>query len=362
MKEKPIHGVLPDYQIQDLMDSGVLLGATSSRIQPASIDLMPDLNTLMNLKHYTLPRKGESIEKLVKELRRNGIARSASSLILPSQTHHLVRLKESLAGSDCFVRANPKSSIGRIFTHTRLICDGTSVVDEIPKEYKGELWMLLTPKFPSIKLHEYEPINQIRFFSGDARLSEHDLRRELVYKPKLVREPQMLSNKQFPITVTGNTIGQIPISVDLKGKCYRTRSTNRPLGLEERNISFQEYYEEIDPEEMKNGLVVETARGYLIGTIELFEVPQNMAIEVIVSDKFGAIQIHFAGFVDPGFGLHIGNSVTLEIVANEIGVCLRHGQYVGTVSCEWMASVPKKIYQGNYKHQEAGAKLPKYLV
>lgn len=361
--KKLIHGVLPDLEIAELMKDHILNGATSSRIQPASIDLVPDLDTLMVLKHYSLPRKDENVDCMISQWSKTGVAHSVKSMTLLPQTHYLVRMKESLRGSECFARVNPKSSIGRIFLQSRLLCNGVSTVDEVPVSYNGKLWTLLTPKFFPITLSPTESINQMRFFSGDARLSEHDLRRMIGYKKHIVTEPRDLFDIQKTISVTGGAIGEIPISVDLHSKCYRTKhATGRPLSLSERSVDFNEYYELIDPEEIKAGLVIDCTKGYLIGTIEQFQVPKNMAIEVMVSDKYGEIKLHFAGFVDPGFGLGIGNSITLEIVANEQGACLRHGQYVGTVRAEWMASVPSKVYAGNYTHQEAGAKLPKYLA
>jgi deoxycytidine triphosphate deaminase len=362
MKE-PIHGVLPDYQINQLITDGILNGANIERIQPASIDIELDLNTLISLDYFTLPIRGESIESLVMNMRKSGTAKDAKSFTLNTKKHYLVRMKESFLNVPCFTRANPKSSAGRIFTHSRLLCDKSSMFDEVPVGHTGSLWTLITPKFFPVTLHETEQLNQLRFFYGDARLSVHELCRELHFNPDLVQMPA--EDERFDeIEVIGSSIGEIPISVDLKGKCYRTRKTSRPLGLQERDAPLDAYYELIDPESIKNGLILEEGYGYLIGTVEQFQVGNNMAFEVIASDKHGEIQIDFAGFGDPGFGLRtirIGNSVTLEIVSYEKGLCIRHGQYVGTVRFEYMAGRPQKMYQGNYVHQERGAKAPKYV-
>jgi dCTP deaminase len=290
-----IHGVLPDHEIEGLIDNGTLCGANKNRIQPASIDLSPDLNTLMKLKYFTIPKKGECIENLISDLRKQGAAKDATKLTLDTKEHYLVRLKESFNES-LYGRANPKSSTGRTFNHSRMICDRTSVIDELPADHSGNIWMLITPKFFPVTLSEIESLNQLRFFNGDARLSDHELRRMLVNNPDLVKIPEGQMENNVPVEVIGNTIGEILISVDLKNKCYRTiHNIERPLGLNERNVPFTEYYEEIDPDEMKDGLILEEGRGYLIATVEQVSIPENMAAEVMISNNHGEIQIHLAG-------------------------------------------------------------------
>ncbi len=360
MTEKEIlEGVIPDSQIRALISGEFIRNANVNCIQPASLDLQPDLNAIFELSHITFPRRSENIDDLLNELRRTGIAKEVKNPTLFPGKWYLVKLKEELKTLPYFARVNPKSSIGRIFNHTRLICSKQGGIDIVTPGYSGSIWLLVAPKFFPITLSETEQLNQMRFFSGDARLKESELRRYMKKHPEIVTFPRDMFSEQ--VLIEGNAVAEVPVSVDLHGKCYKTKKTNRPLNLSHRNVSFEEYFEVIEPESMERGLLLEQGYGYLIGTLEQIRVPHDLATEVTISDRFGEIKAHFAGFIDPLFGNPKGNSITLEIVSYEPGLMIRHGQEVTSLRFEWMASPPEKGYAGNYTNQERGAKLPKYL-
>ncbi len=361
-QHQTFQGVISDQGMRTLIDTGHLTGAEKSRIQPASIDLDLNLNDIFELSSLTFPRHTEKVDELMMGLVKSGIAKKHSSTTLMSGKYYFVRLNAVLRNSPFFGKTNPKSSTGRTFNHCRLIADNQTAIDEFPAGYSGGMATILAPKFFPITLVESEPLSQLRFFSGDARLNETELRSYLRRDPIMVTLPnQGMFVEQESINVFGGRIGEVGLTADLSGACYRTKRTERPLVLSDRTAPWKEYFELIDPDEMKYGLLLEQGRGYLIGSRERFRVPHDIAVVVTVSDKYGEVKIHFAGFVDPLFGDPYGNSITLEMISHEPNLLIRHGQQVGGVQFEWMSDIPTKGYSGNYKDQKHGAKLPKFF-
>ncbi len=58
-----------------------------------------------------------------------------------------LELRPNLSGA-----ANPKSSTGRIDIFTRLIVDGGEAFDDVPLDYKGELWLEISPRSFSVRV------------------------------------------------------------------------------------------------------------------------------------------------------------------------------------------------------------------
>jgi dCTP deaminase len=81
----------------------------------------------------------------------------------------------------------------------------------------------------------------------------------------------------------------------------------------------------------------------------------------------GEFRVHYAGFFDPGFGHGAtggqGSRGVLEVRCHEAPFVLDHGQVVGRLVYERMASRPDRLYgadiSSNYQGQ--GLKLSKHF-
>ena len=73
-------------------------------------------------------------------------------------------LRPSLSGA-----ANPKSSTGRLDIFSRLIVDGSEAFDEVPLNYRGRLWLEISPRSFSVRVREGSRLCQIRFRSRNAK-------------------------------------------------------------------------------------------------------------------------------------------------------------------------------------------------
>jgi dCTP deaminase len=161
-------GAIPMQLIRDMMHAGYLVGGSENALQPASLDLTVT-DEIYRLRGSYLPRSGEPMADI---LTRGSLFRHPIERPLEHNGIYLVRLAESLKlPPDIRATASNKSSSGRINLRGRLLGEGVPRFDEIPEGYNGSLWLELIPKSFPVKLHAGDRINQIRFFTGDTRLS-----------------------------------------------------------------------------------------------------------------------------------------------------------------------------------------------
>ena len=92
------------------------------------------------------------------------------------------------------------------------------------------------------------------------------------------------------------------------------------------------------------------------------------AAEMVAYDtSVGELRSHYAGFLDPGFGLAeaggAGSKIVLEVRSHDVPFLLDHGQRVATLEYEPMAQRPDRLYgeslRSNYQGQ--GLKLSKHF-
>ncbi len=363
-------GVFPDKVISEFIETECIKYGDYSRVQPASIDILPDLNDIYEIDYFFPPRKGEKVETILKDLCIGKAARRIHGSTLKVGKKYLLRIVERIEGLPFYVRMNPKSSPGRVFLHSRLMTDGHTAFDEIyPEHQPGCHWMMLSPKCFNITLAEGEPISQLRFFKGNDRLSRKDLEREISRNNfiDLPSAPVLFKGLESLVPVLGEDIASNLLTIDMSCDivAFKTKRNDEPILLSMRDVNPKEYFEYIYQDRTRgNGLVLDQLAGYLLGSLERIRLPSYLAAEVVpFSEKYGELRTHFAGFVDPGFGTDTqnGNSITFEVLTQEQGVGTRHGQSIGEIQYEYMSSEPTKAYAGNYKFQPSGPQLPKYF-
>lgn len=367
-----LRGVLPDYVIEQFLDSEFILGASKDCVQPASIDVHLDLNSIYEIDYLYSPRPTETVDTIIMQLSKGNSARKISGKTLLKGKRYAIRLQERLIGLPFFARMNPKSSPGRVFLHSRMLTDGYHAYDEMyPIHQEGKQWLIVTPKCFNITLAEKEPITQLRFFQGNDQLSRKTLEREVSKQPFIMFpsvQDTFLLDAPLGVPIVGDEIASHLLTVDMGCDvvAYKTKKNDDPIDLGKRSADANKYFECISKEQLLDGcLILEEGVGYLLGSYERIKVPEHLAAEVVpFSDKYGELRTHYAGFVDPGFGRNApqGNSITFEVICNEAGVCLRHRQPIAELKYEYMSSIPKKLYQGNYKLQQTGPQLPKYFA
>ncbi len=115
-------------------------------------------------------------------------------------------------------------------------------------------------------------------------------------------------------------------------------------------------------------LILDPDEFYILVSREAVHVPPGYAAEMTPFDPLvGEFRVHYAGFFDPGFGHSAaggtGSRAVLEVRSHEVPFILDHGQIVGRLVYERMASRPSALYGADLKsnYQAQGLKLSKHF-
>jgi len=361
-------GALPYQTILSLISSGFIKNATEKNVAPASLDLTitPEI---YRTERIFQPRPGEKISELIKT-----IETSPYDLKYPLEKGltYLAKIEETLDLPDSvYGYCNPKSSTGRNDIHTRILADGVPRYDAItPAGFKGNLWIIISPKSYPIKISAGETLSQARFFNQNTRFDELEMQIELK-EFKLIWNS--LGDKYYRYDELkikdndGSVILTLDLTQDIIGyKCY---GSNRILDLSKINYYPPErFFEPIKKQD--DCVYLRKGDFYILSTKEAVRVPPHLACEMSPMDeRSGEFRSHYAGFIDPGWGWGSegegkGRQITLELRPFE-DIVVRDNQPIGKIKFERMAEIPDVIYDkkitSNYTKQ-TGPKLSKHFI
>ena len=205
------NGVLPSQYIKELIDRNFMFSnedINEDLIQPASIDLRLGFKA-WRVPASFLPGKNSTVEEKLNQIAMHEFSLS-NGAVLECGCVYIVKLLEGLnLPKNISGMANPKSSTGRLDVFTRLIVDRTQQFENVPKGYKGSLYLEISPRTFSVVVRTGTRLNQLRFSIGDISLTDKQMA-ELQYKHDLIKnnETSELSDKLE---------NGLPLSVDLKG-------------------------------------------------------------------------------------------------------------------------------------------------
>lgn len=362
-----LSGALPMQHIRALMTEGYIHGAKAEHLQPSSLDLSLS-GEVYRMRGTFLPRRGESIRDLVRE---GMLYRCDLQHPLELFGIYLVRLNETLSLPDAVYGAtNNKSSSGRINLQTRLLVDGVARFDMVPRGYRGELWLEIIPKSFPVKLDAGERINQMRFSTADARLTDFE-HLQLFERQELLCD---LSGNALKADATLVDTDGIVMSVDLSSeeivgyKCSPTAC--RVLDFARRDLDPLEFFTPIARPRNKQ-YVMQRGDFYIFVSKEGLRVPTNYAVEMAAYDPSkGEFRSHYAGFMDPGFGHGPhgevrGTPVVLEIFTHDNDFVIRDGQPICRMVYERLVESAEITYgddrlASNYYRQQ-GPRLSKHF-
>lgn len=360
-------GAYPSQSIERLIKGDLVLGADEDNLQPASLDLSIS-DEIYKMKGIFLPRKNEKISEIVKE---GALYKTDLEKPLECEGVYMIKLNESLnLSSQIFALTNNKSSSGRINLQVRLLADGVSKFDKVPRGYKGDLWVLVSPKSFAVKLKPGNLLNQMMFFDVDARLSEKE-HRALYKKYDLFfnKDINSLDCGEVEFDSGGGLTMTVDLDQDIVGyKCIP--QAEKMLDFNNFKHDPLDFFEPIN--RPKNGTVVlKRDHFYVLSTKEFVRVPKEYAMEMIAYDTSkGEYRSHYAGFIDPGFGYGDkgeikGTPLVLEVFTNDNDFILRDGQPICKVVYESLVESPQLVYGvgglGSHYHTQRGPRLSKHF-
>jgi dCTP deaminase len=340
-------GILPAQAIRALASAGSLLpegGLAPGQLQPASVDLRLG-TTAYRVRASFLPGAGGSVAARLGELTLHEF-NIEHGAVLETGCVYVVPLLERLAlPAAISASANPKSSTGRLDVFTRVIADGVSAFDLVPAGYKGPLYAEICPQTFPILVRTGSKLSQLRFRIGDPRESDEML-------AKLHARDTLVSGGHSDIR------DGIALSVDLAGGDdglvgYRAKRHTGVVDVDAPGAyAVLDYWEQF----------------YILASKEAVHIPPTHAAEMMPFNPLvGEFRVHYAGFMDPGFGHEAaggtGSRVVLEVRSHTVPFILEDGQIVGRLIYERMMEVPETLYGRDLgsHYQAQGLKLSKHF-
>ncbi|PZO66544.1 MAG: 2'-deoxycytidine 5'-triphosphate deaminase [Paracoccus denitrificans] len=355
-----LNGVLPDTEIRHLIDSGAIasnVAITSDQIQPASLDLRLG-KTAWRLRASFLAGRGRRVEDRLADFEMHQMDLT-NGAVLEKGCVYLVPLMERLClpkGVEAV--ANAKSSTGRLDLLTRLVTDDGTEFDRLPDGYDGPIYAEICPRSFSVLVRPGMRLNQLRLRQGQAVLDDAALDALHAATPLVDGHPLIDEGLGFSVDLR-------PASGDLVG--YRARPHTGVVDLDRIGAyPAHDFWDELRTTDGR--LILDPGAFYILVSREAVTIPPDFAAEMSpYLAMVGEFRVHYAGFFDPGFGYGAagqGARGVLEVRCHEAPFALEHGQVVGRLIYERMATRPKRLYgkglASNYQGQ--GLKLAKQFT
>lgn len=355
-------GILPAQAIRALISGGAVKLSeplSPGQLQPASIDLRLGREAY-RVRASFLPGPGATVAGKLSDLKLHTIDLTKGA-VLETGCVYIVPLLESLGlPPEVAASANPKSSTGRLDVFTRVIADGVSAFDQIPGGYKGPLYAEICPQTFPILARTGSKLTQLRFRVGNPREDDKGLAR-------LHKEKMLVSGGQADIS------DGIALSVDLTGGIsglvgYRAKRHTGVVDIDApKSCAIADYWEEIDSRGSRR-LILDPDQFYILASKEAVHIPPTHAAEMMPFNPLvGEFRVHYAGFMDPGFGHEAagghGSRVVLEVRSHKVPFILDDGQIIGRLVYERMVEVPEMLYGRDLgsNYQAQGLKLSKHF-
>ena len=361
---RPADGILPSQAIRELWETGALRAAKpldTGQVQPASVDLRLGPKAL-RVRASFLPGPGARVVDKLADLTLHEFSLEKGA-VLETGCVYIVPLLESLSLRDGLsASANPKSSTGRLDVFTRVIADGVSAFDQIPAGYHGPLYAEICPQTFPILARQGSKLSQLRFRTGDPRESDEGLARLHLDQSLVFGGPADIEDG-------------LALSVDLAGAAranglvgYRAKRHTGVVDVDKPgSCAIADYWEPITAQPNR-WLILDPDQFYILASKEAVHIPPTHAAEMMPFNPLvGEFRVHYAGFMDPGFGHSAaggaGSRVVLEVRSHKVPFILEHGQIIGRLIYERMQEVPEVLYGRDLgsNYQAQGLKLSKHF-
>jgi dCTP deaminase len=332
----------------------------ADQVQPASLDLRLG-DTAFRVRSSFLPGPDHSVAERIGALKLHEIDLRAGA-VLERGCVYLVPLQESLSlPPDVSAAANPKSSTGRLDVFTRVIGDRARGFDILPAGYSGPLYLEISPRTFPILVRTGSRLSQMRFRSGDTRLT--------------AAEHRALHASDTLVFDANEDVGEgVALSIDLKGEGrnglvgFRSKRHTAVVDVDRKGaLDVLDFWEPLT-NRGSDELILDPDEFYILVSREAVHVPPTHAAEMVPFDPLvGEFRVHYAGFFDPGFGHSAaggtGSRAVLEVRSREVPFLLGHGQTIGRLLYERLAEAPDRLYGvglgSNYQAQSL--KLSKHF-
>ena len=340
------HLIWPSQAIRAAIRDGAIVADEAigpDQVQPASLDLRLG-GTAYRVPASFLPGPGRTVAQRLEALSTHRVDLTKPT-VLERNCVHIIPLMERLRlPAEVEARANPKSSSGRLDIFVRIIVDSGATFDDVPAGYAGPLYAEVVPRsFPIIA-------------AAGTRLAQ-------------VRFRAVAGEGATPRRIVPVTIDLDPTGKERGVVGYRARRTSGLIDLARvGGHPLDAFWEPIHLPPGRRDLVLDPDEFYILASAEAVTVGAMEAAEMVAYDtSVGELRSHYAGFLDPGFGLAEaggeGSRIVMEVRSHDVPFLLDHGQRVASLVYEPMAERPETLYgeaiASNYQGQRL--KLSKHF-
>ncbi|MCA8956797.1 MAG: 2'-deoxycytidine 5'-triphosphate deaminase [Planctomycetes bacterium] len=361
-------GILVYQQIRDLVASGCLSSnpaISPAQIQPSSLDLRLATRGY-RVRSGFLPERCSVSERLEEttlyafDLTDGAILEKGNCYVIPL----LEQIVEPLPYE---IRANPKSSTGRLDLFTRVLVDHHGRFEQVPPGYVGPMFLEVVPRSFPVRVRTGLSLCQIRFSTGHAVLTDDELRAEYA------RRPLLLDDHGAPIPLDQARIDNglcmgVAIQRDLDLRSHIGFVARRYTGVLDMAADNQhEHHEffELIHEPVNHRYIVEPEEFYIFASKERIRVPRHLAAEMAPYEiGIAELRTNYAGFFDNGFGGEHGTRAVLEVRPHDVPFLVEDGQVFFKLRFFKTSEAPQVAY-GDAKleshYQGQGLKLSKHF-
>ena len=362
-------GILVYQQIHQLIASGAVLSnpaIAAAQVQPSSLDLRLATRGY-RVRSGFLPENVRVAERLEEvtlytfDLTDGAVLERGHCYVIPL----LERIEKPLPYE---IRANPKSSTGRLDLFTRLLADKNGRFEQVRAGYTGPLYLEVVPRSFPVRVRTGLSLCQVRFMQGNPVLSDAELAAEYERRPLLFRDDgtpiplgEARIDKGLCMGVAIKRDKDLTAAVGYVAKRY---TGVIDMALEAR-AARADFFETI--EEPPGGhYVVAPEEFYIFASKERVRVPRHLAAEMAAYDVgIGELRTNYAGFFDNGFGGERGTRAVLEVRPHDVPFLLEDGQVFFKLQFIKTLAEPEVCYgdrQLGSHYQGQGLKLSKHFL
>ena len=367
-------GYLPCQLIERIHQQGMIHSSVpieGSQIQPVSMDLRLGPKAY-RIQCSFLP-ENEPVEMKLREISLYDFDISNGGILEKNAIYLIPLLEELSLPSTLYGLANPKSSTGRLDMFTRVIVDGGHRFDEIPRGYKGKLYLEVIPRSFPVKAHAGLSLNQLRL----SHITSHTLGKQGL-ESKYKNHPILFDRSGFSIPFEQVRVdGGVYVSVDVAGDepdsivAYKAKTNSTVIDLSKvKHYRAEEFWEPIY-RPSKHRLILEPESFYIMMSKEKVCIwPDWLAEMIAYEPNSGELRTHYAGFFDSGFGwngtnetMNQGTRAVMEVRPHDVPFMVEHGQTFCRLKFEKLVERPEKVYgiELNSNYHSQGLALSKYF-
>lgn len=342
-------GILPAQDIRELILSGRVVAdtpITDAQIQPASMDLRLG-PVAYRVRASFLPGRFSTVMDRIRAFYMAELDLSRPAVLERGCIYIVPVLERLELAPDMSASANPKSTTGRLDIFTRLITDHGVEFEQVPKGYKGPLYLEIVSRTFTVIAGQGTKLSQLRFVRGnppssDLALAELDLEEKLVFTDtESPAKAQIDRGLRISMSLQGDAGSNIV--------AYKAKRNAPAIDLARiDHYPVDEFWDSVE-EPRSKAIILDPGDFYILASKERVRVPPNFAAEMVAFDpSMGEFRIHYAGFFDPGFGYGgseiLGTRAVLEVRAHEVPFAIEDGQIVGRLLYVRLLSRPDRIY------------------